>query len=232
MPELIPIREALARAVLGRLRADLAPVRVERNLRDAVQAEEAPIVTFIEGGHTADQPDFGETSYEMEVPIEATVSAETGADLGFAINDLYGRVIKSLMADPTLGGLCVQLSERSFDPRVISVEESEKPLCVWALSIIAEFRVQDGSPIPFVDANAPPPGATTPARPPTGSAFRHVQAEPSDTWVIRHGMGQYPNVVVVDTAGRRIYPGGERYPDENTLILGFGVPLAGTADLD
>lgn len=242
MPEYITAREAIDRAVLGRLRAALAPVPVERNLRETVHASQAPIVSFLEGGHTADIPDTGDVSYDMELPIEATVAAETDAELGAAINDLYGRVLAALMADPTLGGLCVQLTERSFDPRIAPVEESQEPLANFSLTLTAEFRGEGGGPWSMVDANAPPAtggggGTTDPATggttaPRTGSAFRHVQVEPATVWTIRHNMGHYPNVVVVDTAGNRIYPGGENYPDNNTLVLGFGVPYSGTADLD
>lgn len=240
MPEWITTREAVARAVLGKLRAALAPIPVERNLRETVHASQAPVVSFFDAGHTADLPDTGETAYEMELPIEATVTAENDADLGAAANDLYGRVLKTLMADPTLGGLCVQLTERAFDPRIAPVEESQEPLANFSLSVVAEFRGEGGALGAYVDANAPPGGGTGgtggatggTTAPRTGSAFRHVQTEPATVWTIRHGMGHYPNVVVVDTAGNRIYPGGESYPDNNTLVLGFGVPYSGTADLD
>lgn len=239
-PERITQREAIARAVLGRLRAALAPIPVQRNRRETVHAEEAPLVSFFDAGHTADLPDTGETAYEMELPIEATVTAETDDALGAAMNALYGRVLGTLMRDPTLGGLCVQLAERAFDPRIAPIEESETPLATFSLSVQAEFRSLDGTPVPFVDANAPPSvplpgdsgGTNGTAGPAVGSKYRHIQAEASDTWTIRHNLDHYPNVVVVDTAGNRIYPGGESYPDSDTLILGFGVPLSGTADLD
>ncbi len=225
--------------MLGRLRAALAPIPVRRNPRETVHAEEAPVVGFFDAGHTADLPDTGETSYEMELPIEATVAADAEDELGAAMNALYGRVLGTLMAEPTLGGLCVQLSERAFDPRVAPIEESTTPLGTFSLSVQAEFRSLDGTAVPFVDANAPPVGTgagtsppAAPADPAVGSKFRHVQSEPATVWTIRHNLAHYPNVVVVDTAGQRIYPGGESYPDANTVVLGFGVPFAGTADLD
>lgn len=235
MAEPITRREAISRAVLARLRAALVPIPVQRNRRETVHAEEAPLVNFFEGGHTADLPDTGDTSYEMELPIEATVTADTGDDVGTEMNALYGRVLKTLTHDPTLGGLCVQMTERTYDPRVISIDESERPLGIFSLSLMVEFRTQDGEPLPFVDPDvlpAPLPGDTGTAGPAVGSKYRHVQATPSATWIIRHNLVHYPNYVVVDTAGNRIHPGGESYPDSNTLILGFGVPFSGTADLD
>lgn len=233
MPDGLPLREAVARAVLGRLRAALAPVPVERNRRSMVHASEAPVVNFWDAGHTADIRDYGETAYSMNVPIEATVAAETDDALGPAVNDLYVRTLGALMAEPTLGGLCQQLTEAAVDVRIAPVEESDAPLAFLSLDVVAEFHAADGSPMPWQDAvPALLPGDAGEAASTTGSKYRHIQAEPSATWVIRHNLDHYPNYVVVDTAGNRIHPGGESYPDNNTLVLGFGVPFAGTADLD
>lgn len=233
MPERIALREAVARAVLGRLRAALAPVPVERNRRSTVHATEAPVVNFFDAGHTAEMPDYGETAYNFNIPIEATVSADTDDALGPAVNDLYIRTLDALMSEPTLGGLCQQLSESALDVRIAPAEESEDPLAFFSLDIVAEFHTADGSPMPWQDAPpAPLPGDTDATGPAVGSKYRYVQSEPATVWTIRHGLAHYPNYVVVDTAGNRIHPGGESYPDNNTLVLGFGVPFAGTADLD
>ena len=165
------------------------------------------------------------------------------------MNDLYIRTLDALMSEPTLGGLCQQLSESALDVRIAPAEESEDPLAFFSLDIVAEFHSADGNPIPWQDAApAPLPGDTgtggggntgdagpdghSSGMPEVGSKYRHVQATPSATWTIRHNLAHYPNYVVVDTAGNRIHPGGESYPDNNTLVLGFGVPFAGTADLD
>ncbi len=222
--ERITQREAIARAVLGKLRAALAPIPVERNKRETVHADEAPLVNFWDAGHTADLPDVGDTSYDMELPIEATVTAESEPALGAEMNALYGRVLDALMSDPTLGGLCIQLTERALDPRVAPIEESTTPLGTFSLSVMAEFRAS--STWPF---HTPPEddGMAT-AR----GSYRHVQHEPATVWTIRHNLGHYPNSVVVDTLGREIEPGGKNHLDENTLVLGFGIPFAGTADLD
>lgn len=66
------------------------------------------------------------------------------------------------------------------------------------------------------------------AAPPT---YLHRQTQPATTWTIAHGLGRHPGAVVLDTAGNRIYPGGESYPDTNTLVLTFSAPFPGTADL-
>lgn len=233
MAERIALREAVARAVLGRLRAALAPVPVERNRRSMVHADEAPVVNFWDAGHTAEAQDYGETTYNMNLPIEATVAAPSDDALGPAVNDLYIRTLAALMAEPTLGGLCQQLTEGAVDVRIAPSEESDAPLAFFSLDVVAEFHTADGSPMPWQDAPpAPLPGDTDATGPAVGSKYRYVQSEPATVWTIRHGLGHFPNVVVVDTTGQRIYPGGESYPDSNTLVLGFGVPFAGTADLD
>ena len=66
---------------------------------------------------------------------------------------------------------------------------------------------------------------------PVTQTYLHRQTAPATTWTIAHGLGRYPSAVVLDTAGNRIYPGGERYPDPNTLVLTFSAPFPGTADL-
>lgn len=239
MPESFTLREAIARTVLGRLRAALAPVPVYRNRNTVLDVSEAPIVVFFEAGHTAEQTDYGETAYTMSLPFEGTVTADSTDEIGAEMDGLYKRILRALMADPTLNGLCQQLREVSLDPRGAMAEESEKPLMSFSLDIVAEFHAADGAPMPWQDAApAPLPGDaggtddTGTVGPAVGSKYRHVQATPSATWIIRHNLAHYPNYVVVDTAGNRIHPGGESYPDSNTVILGFGVPYSGTADLD
>ena len=59
----------------------------------------------------------------------------------------------------------------------------------------------------------------------------YVQNTPATTWTITHGLGRYPDVVVVDTAGNKIEP-GINYPDLNTVVLVFSAPTSGTAELE
>ena len=74
-------------------------------------------------------------------------------------------------------------------------------------------------------------GVYRPAAAPAAQSYLHQQTTPAVTWTIPHGLGRYPGAVVLDTAGNRIYPGGESYPDPNTLVLTFSAPFPGTADL-
>lgn len=90
-------------------------------------------------------------------------------------------------------------------------------------------------PVVFVEPPGPPgrqgqPGVPGPPGPPGGVSFKWRQDAPSAVWVIPHNMGTIPAVTVLDSAGRRIW-GDEDYPDDNHVILTFGAPFSGTADL-
>lgn len=61
-------------------------------------------------------------------------------------------------------------------------------------------------------------------------AFEFTQGTPSDTWTITHGLGTYPGVVVVDSAGSFIIPDIE-YPDTVSVIIRFAGATSGKASL-
>jgi len=60
--------------------------------------------------------------------------------------------------------------------------------------------------------------------------FVFDQNTASAVWTINHNLGCFPQLFVLDTLGNRIY-GSEAYPDNNTVIITFSVPIAGTAYL-
>jgi len=66
--------------------------------------------------------------------------------------------------------------------------------------------------------------------PPTGASFRFVQATASATWTINHGLSFWPNVEVVDTLGREIFP-EVTYASASQVVLSFSPPAAGEAYL-
>ena len=61
-------------------------------------------------------------------------------------------------------------------------------------------------------------------------SYRHNQVSAQTTWSITHNLGVYPEVVVVDSAGTRVY-GDINYVDTNSLTLQFSAAFSGTAYL-
>jgi len=60
--------------------------------------------------------------------------------------------------------------------------------------------------------------------------YTHEQAVPSDTWEIEHGMGFKPFVLIMNSAGERVY-GWEEHPTINKVILKWDAAFSGTAYL-
>lgn len=99
----------------------------------------------------------------------------------------------------------------------------------------------DGPPGP-----AGPQGATGPAGPqgdpgpqgiqgPQGlagdSTHVHTQAIPEAVWQVNHGMGKFPSVTVVDSAGTEVV-GVVTYVDTMSLTIEFSAGFAGNAYLN
>lgn len=59
----------------------------------------------------------------------------------------------------------------------------------------------------------------------------YQQMTPAAQWDIAHGLGKYPSVMVVDSAGSVVI-GNVRYLDENNVRLTFAAPFAGSAYLN
>lgn len=56
--------------------------------------------------------------------------------------------------------------------------------------------------------------------------YIHVQAQPSDTWIVNHQMRKYPNINVVDLNGKSIV-GVVQYIDPLQVQIKFNYPLTG-----
>jgi hypothetical protein len=57
------------------------------------------------------------------------------------------------------------------------------------------------------------------------------QLTPLATWLIAHGLGKYPSVTVIDSAGDQVM-GRIEYVDANTVRLVFSAAFSGTAYLN
>lgn len=58
--------------------------------------------------------------------------------------------------------------------------------------------------------------------------YRHVQGAASDSWTVVHGLGKFPAVFVVDSAGTLV-DGDVAYIDQNTVVVTFSSPFSGEA---
>lgn len=58
--------------------------------------------------------------------------------------------------------------------------------------------------------------------------YTHVQATPSSSWAITHGLGKYPSITVLDSSGQSV-EGDVLYVDLNNVTLNFNSGFSGTA---
>ena len=61
--------------------------------------------------------------------------------------------------------------------------------------------------------------------------FTYNQAISNSIWIINHGLGTFPSVTVLDSAGNTVF-GDIVYNDQNTLTLTFSASFTGTAYLN
>lgn len=71
-------------------------------------------------------------------------------------------------------------------------------------------------------------GPAGPPGPPGGAAFLYVQASPSASWIINHGLGSFVHVTVMNTSGV-IVEGEITEVSLNTVNVSFSQPQAGKA---
>jgi hypothetical protein len=74
---------------------------------------------------------------------------------------------------------------------------------------------------------AGPQGPAGPTGPPGGS-YVHTQNTPSNTWVITHNLGIYPQASVLEFGGDSV-EGVISYQSANQLTIVFSVSISGTA---
>lgn len=89
------------------------------------------------------------------------------------------------------------------------------------------LHVWDGDSWTDVGNIQGPPGPIGPPGP--NGDYRFVQATPSATWTIAHGLSFQPNVTVVDSAGAQVE--GDIAYVGSTVVVTFSVAFAGTAYL-
>jgi hypothetical protein len=63
------------------------------------------------------------------------------------------------------------------------------------------------------------------------SNYRHVQTTPATTWTIVHNLAFQPNIAVIDSNNREIWPGEVQHLDGVTVQLTFSAAVGGEAYL-
>lgn len=61
-------------------------------------------------------------------------------------------------------------------------------------------------------------------------SFEYDQPSAAATWNVNHGLGGYPNVLVIDGSGQELIA-EVHYPDDQTVVIIHGQPYSGTAYL-
>ena len=62
----------------------------------------------------------------------------------------------------------------------------------------------------------------------SGASLIHEQSVADTVWVIRHDLGRYPSITVVDSSGEEV-EGGIKYDSSNQITLTFSAPFGGYA---
>jgi len=107
--------------------------------------------------------------------------------------------------------------------------------------LAAEIAIVDNNDV-TVSFTATPPhsvnvvvGAGVGAGGATGAAqtlaYQYTQANAATVWTITHNLSFMPNVTVVDSTGREIWPGDVQYPNATTVQLTFSAAVGGFAYL-
>lgn len=148
-------RERVLAAAFEALQAG-CQAAVERNRRSPVGPGEpgvdgqvddpgdCPHLNLVDGGHLPSYENAGLVGYTLRVDIDGAVIADSDALIGPAINDLYGQVLDAMMADVSLGGLCIDVREASFDVRIAPVVESSRPFADFTVGLEIDFQTPDG----------------------------------------------------------------------------------------
>lgn len=135
------IREQCLAAFATALSA-MTGVTVERNRSARVTAFPSAIV--LDGGQTPGTASTQVTVYTLEVAVEGWAAAATDAALGPAISALYGQIVAAALADPTLGGVAVDVREGGMSAPEIDREEGIGPTAAFEIGFEIDFLTAEG----------------------------------------------------------------------------------------
>lgn len=101
---------------------------------------------------------------------------------------------------------------------------------------IGRLQTRHPTPLPPAPGQNPAPpivlqGERGPQGPPGDASARPFEfMDPSVLWTVRHNLGRYPAVFLVDTTGE-VFEASIHHVDPGTLTIAFTYPMAGTAYL-
>lgn len=123
----VPVIEQVTRAVLALVQSlgQAEGLTVYRNRRQHVGVGDMPALNLLRVGHRDSQgvsEEIGHTAYILELGVvgyarldwkdrDSADQDRCDALLDTALTDLYAKVVSAVLADPTLGGLVVDIAE-------------------------------------------------------------------------------------------------------------------------
>jgi hypothetical protein len=135
------VRERVLAAFAAKV-ALVSGVTVERNRDYNVTA--FPALVVLDGGQQAEDDNTGYTRYTMTVDVEGYVGAGS-LNVGNRLNELYGKMLACVMADRTLGGLAIDISEQELDIS-INREEGQARTGAFLATFSVEYFTAQGNP--------------------------------------------------------------------------------------
>ena len=138
----LSIRERITAQVVTVLEAALTDVQVERNRDTAVGTY--PSLIVYTGGQRAERLGPGIDEYNLDLVLEGFVAAEDGASGHSALNDLYARAVAALYADPTLGGLAVDVQETALAEELSN--DGSQHVASFILQMDLKYQTAAGDP--------------------------------------------------------------------------------------
>lgn len=135
------IRERCLAAFAAALGA-VPGITIERNR--TARVNRFPSIIVIDGGQTPNTASTQATFYTLRVSVEAWITAAFDAGLGPAISATYGRILAAALADPTLGGVAVDVREGEMSDPEIDREEGIGPTAAFAIGFEIDFLTAEG----------------------------------------------------------------------------------------
>ncbi|WP_310498309.1 hypothetical protein [Sandarakinorhabdus sp.] len=103
-----------------------------------------PALKIDDLGHTKLESDATHSLYRLRLMVSGYVQGGTEAATDAALNELYGDVVRAVMVDPQLGGLCDLIDEGDLEREVSAL--SSRSTGAMDLMLFIEFRTRTHNP--------------------------------------------------------------------------------------